>query len=116
MTMSKRAKRSREEERLRMLELAVRPVWDAQGWWVQQADALPALNCMRQPEHGEARVYYHTTFTGKALGYSCRVCGWDQPTLIQEGSNAPEVPTQPAMVTRMRPPRLHKMREGGISR
>ena len=94
------------------------PIWTHPSWWQERLEELAPKTCGRRPSHGDAPAYFSILSIGRALGYRCRVCGWDETVLVQEGAGEPCKPITPdqAKLLPFRPPRLGAHRgtsEGG---
>lgn len=74
--------------------------WESPQWWQARRDELSARDCARNTLHGTARTYMHVSALGKALGYHCPLCGWDEPMLVQDGPAAPCAPVREITLNR----------------
>lgn len=72
--------------------LAPRPAWECSEWWLTRAHSLPEQACGKCADHGACTVSVSSTRMGRTLAYHCRVCGWLQVMLVQEGQAAPAAP------------------------
>ncbi len=101
-----------EADRLFLIDRPVRrPPWESADWWVRKANGYAPRDCGKNATHGPARLRYQTGFAGRSLAWSCQVCGWDLPVLVQEGANEPCAPSAPEVIPDWKLREQERMRE-----